>query len=124
MDFQKVEFKSAYKDLYPCDELHVIIQSLQRIPSQDLSSRLHKPICSGVTLESLHDYDYRCVSIKTIYDSPFVVPDFNSPLGTFDIRKYLTYFHEDWYQTRKVIQKLAVVPHQPVLVMAGPIISN
>ena len=30
MDFQKVEFKTAYKDLYPCDELHVIIQSLQR----------------------------------------------------------------------------------------------
>jgi len=92
MDFQKVEFKTAYKDLYPCDELHVIIQSLQRIPSQDLSSRLHKPICSGVTLESLHDYDYRCVSIKTIYDSAFVVPDFNSPLGTFDIRKYLYIF--------------------------------
>ena len=86
IDFHNANFKSEFTEIYPKDELHVIIQSLQNCPQDNMSSNVHMPICTSCTL--VRDYDYYCVSIGTLYNSAFLVPD----LGNNDAGKFLYVF--------------------------------
>ena len=82
IDFSSAKFQTKFAEYYPQDELHVIIQSLQSCP-QENTHQNHSPVCSKCTLEKKNVY--HCVSITTLYDSSFVIPDF----GNTDKHKYL-----------------------------------
>ena len=90
VDFTGIDFQEKFAHLYPKNEWHTIIHSLQSTPSDSFNGH-HAPICTQATLENVV-HQYHCVSTNTIYDSAFVIPDF----GSNNERKYL-YVHSRGY---------------------------
>ena len=98
LDFSNIEFKSAAEDIYYKREIHVIIQSL-RFPIEERSNAVHYPVCVSVKTEDT-SYEYWIVSIKTIFDTCYVIPNFSGCDGEFDSKSYLYVFPRN-YRKRK-----------------------
>ena len=98
LDFSNIEFKSTAEDIYYKREIHVIIQSL-RFPIEERSNAVHYPVCVSVKTEDT-SYEYRIVSIKTIFDTCYVIPNFSGCDGEFDSKSYLYVFPRN-YRKRK-----------------------
>ena len=91
IDFSTAKFLPRYSEYYPTDELHVIIQSLQSCP-QENTHQNHSSVCSKCTLEKKNEY--HCLSIRTLYNSSFVIPDF----GNADKHKFLYVYPRQYNQ--------------------------
>ena len=97
VDFSEVNFKYCHENVYDKNELHVIIQSLQNSVIE--RRQVHSPLCMSVQVEE-PTYDYRIVSIKTIFDACYVIPNFKGPDGEFESKSYLYIFPRN-FQKRK-----------------------
>ena len=92
IDFSTVTFKTSAVDVYSKNELHVILHSLTKVP-QDMYGHGHSSICAKATLEN-KDYMYHCVSINTIYDSTFLIPN----IGDKDLSNVLYVFPRMYHE--------------------------
>ena len=77
VSFEKVQFRETCSDVYPKDDLYVIIKSLEETPTEILG-QTHYPMCQKCIL--YEDNCLHCVSVETLFDTAFVVPD----IGSFD----------------------------------------
>ena len=73
VDFSNMSFKKSAASLYPIQEFHVVLHSLCKTPQEKYGHR-HSSICSQALLEK-KEYMYHCVSINTIYDGSFIIPN-------------------------------------------------
>ena len=97
LDFSKVEFKYSHENVYDKNELYVVIQSLQNSVIE--RRHVHSPLCISVKVED-PTYDYRIVSITTIFDTCYLIPNFNGVDGEFQSKSYL-YICPRNFQKRK-----------------------
>ena len=81
VSFEKVQYRDLCSDVYPKEDLYVIIKSLKETPSEVLGQE-HYPICQKCTL--YEENCLHCVSVETLFDVAFVVPNIG---GTYDNRK-------------------------------------
>lgn len=88
VSFEKVQFRDGFSQIYPKEDKYVIIKSLNETP-RELLDQKHYPLCQKCTL--YEDNCYHCVSIDTLYDSAFVVPDLGSQFDS-NKRHYLYVF--------------------------------
>ena len=104
IDFSTVVFQEKFRGLYPNNELHVIIESLSRCPSESLNyaNKDSLSICGNAVLQQKNGYPcFYCVSTSTIYDTTLVIPNLNSVLhNENDNRKekYLYVFPRLYYE--------------------------
>ena len=102
LDLKNADFLPQFQDTYQQTELHVVIQSLTKSCTRDLNALDHKPICSTVLLEHGRS-KYRIVSVDTIYDSCFLIPNYSGKKGEFDSRKYLYVYPRNFEKGREGI---------------------
>ena len=107
LDIKKVEFLPQYQDTYNQTELHVVIQSLTKSCTIDVESSVHQPICSPVLLEHGR-FKYRIVSVDTIYDSCFLIPNYSGKKGEYDSRKYLYVYRRNFDKSRLSIKESGI----------------
>ena len=100
LDFKNIKFKAEYRDLYPQNEFHVIIESLSRSVNESGRQQAHKPICQACVTENV-DYQFHCVSVMTLQEPCFIIPDFSSPSNPEDQRKYLYVFNRNYHKKEK-----------------------
>ena len=88
IDLQGVTYKSNYPKF--ADELHVVIQSLEKDPTSHKNSTNYEIATKASLFKNPYFY---CVSVNTICDSSFVIPD----IGNEDPDQFL-YIHsrDDW----------------------------
>ena len=85
VSFEKVQFRDVCSGVYPKNDLYAIIKSLEETPTENLG-QAHYPMCQKCTL--YEENCFHCVSVETLYDVAFVVPDIG---GTDDSNK--KYYH-------------------------------
>ena len=92
LDFSKMKFHPNHRGVYT-RELYVVIQSLTSCPTESRASSSKKHICTSGTIEH-NNHGYYCVSVDTIFDTAFVIPDF----GNMNERKVLYVFPRKDYE--------------------------
>ena len=75
VSFEKVQFRETCSDVYPKDDLYVIIKSLEETPTEILG-QTHYPMFQKCIL--YEENRLHCVSIEILFDTVFVVPDIGS----------------------------------------------
>ena len=81
VSFEKVQYRDTCSDVYPKEDLYVIIKSLKETPREPLGHE-HYPICQKCAL--YEENCLHCVSVETLFDVAFVVPDIG---GSYDNKK-------------------------------------
>ena len=89
VDMSKCVFKNEWQGHFAQNDLHVIIQSMIKLPTEKRSQTInrHASICvsSSLSTDGKGSPEYYCVSVNTILNTAYVIPDF----GNKDIHKYL-----------------------------------
>ena len=93
IDLQGVTYKSTSPKY--ADELHVVIQSLEKDPTSHMDS-VKQEIASKAKL--FKNPEFYCVSVNTIYDSSFVIPD----IGNRENDQFLYVHSREHWKTKFV----------------------
>ena len=98
LDFKNIRFQQEYRHLYPQNEYHVIIESLRSSVNESARRNVHQPICQSCVTENV-DYQFHCVSVMTLQEPCFIIPDFASPSNDDELeqRKYLYVYNRNYH---------------------------
>ena len=82
IDLSKCVFKNEWEGHFAQNDLHVIIQSLTKLPIERRNANVnrHTPLCVSSTLstDSKGNPEYYCVSVNTILNTAYIIPDFGN----------------------------------------------
>lgn len=82
IDFSMLKLKNEYKSKYVTSDIHVIIESLEKMPADKYIRNRHSNICTHVEIsaEKRTDIPYLwCVSVNCILDVSYLIPDLGNP---------------------------------------------
>ena len=82
IDLSKCVFKNEWEGHFAQNDLHVIIQSLTKLPIERRNANVnrHTPLCVSSTLstDGKGNPEYYCVSVNTILNTAYIIPDFGN----------------------------------------------
>ena len=101
LDFRNIRFKEEFRHLYPQNEYHVIIKSLRSSVNEHTRNNFHQAICQSCVTENV-DHRYHCVSVMTLQEPCFMIPNFSSPLNGDEERKYLYVYNRNYHKMEAI----------------------
>jgi len=82
IDLSQCVFKNEWEGHFAQNDLHVIIQSLTKLPTERRNANVnrHTPLCVSSTLstDGKGNPEYYCVSVNTILNTAYIIPDFGN----------------------------------------------